>query len=203
MNSSGSQTASGSLTRDAEPRVATAAVPMWLMMAPVVLLFLGALYFDRTAGWFNPVVHPPYTSLKQLEMYQPASGGDRTLILGKLEYEKVCALCHGVDGAGKPGQAPPFVGSEWVLTDSVGQLIRIPLQGLAGPITVKGEPWNLSMVAMGAAMSDEQLAAVLSYMRNSWGNQASLIMPEQVAEVRAATKGRTQPWTATEIKAVE
>lgn len=189
--------------REIEPTVEGGAVPLWLVLLPLLLFFVGALYFDQHGGWFNPVVHAPYTSVKQIESFQPATGGDRLLIRGKLVYEQVCALCHGVDGMGKPAQAPPFVGSEWVLTDTVGQLMRIPLQGLAGPITVKGESWNLAMPAMGAALPDEDLAAVLSYMRNSWGNQAEPISPEQVKEVRSATKGRTQPWSATELKAVQ
>lgn len=136
-------------------------------------------------------------------MLQPSTGGDRILIRGKLVYEQVCALCHGVDGAGKPAQAPTFIASDWVTTDNVGQLIRIPLQGLAGPIVVNGEEWNLAMPAMGAALPDDDLAAVLTYMRSAWGNQAEAITPEQVKEVRDGTKGRSQPWTATELQAVQ
>ncbi len=189
--------------RETEPRVGTASAPVWLMVLPILLFFGGALYFDQHGAWFNPVVHAPYTSLKQIEALQPATGGDRMLIRGKVVYEQVCALCHGVDGAGKPGQAPPFINSDWVLTQNVGQLIRIPLQGLAGPITVNGQEWNLAMPAMGAALPDEDLAAVLTYMRNAWGNQAAPVTPEQVKATRDATKGRTQPWSAVELKAVQ
>lgn len=203
MSLNPSQTAGENAPRTSEPGVGTASVPMWLMMLPLMLFFGGALYFDWHGGWFNPAVHPPYTSLQQLELLQPSTGGDRMLLRGKLVYEQVCALCHGVDGAGKPAQAPSFIASEWVVTENVGQLIRIPLQGLAGPITVHGVEWNLAMPAMGAALPDEDLAAVLTYMRGAWGNQASPITPEQVKEVRAATKGRTQPWTAAELKAVQ
>ncbi|MCU0770242.1 MAG: c-type cytochrome [Verrucomicrobia bacterium] len=203
MNDSTASSFAASSGRDTEPPVGTAPVPMWLMVLPILLFFGGALYFDWTAAWFNPVVHAPFTSLKQIESLQPSTGGDRLLIRGKVVYEQVCALCHGVDGAGKPGQAPTFVGSEWVLTDNVGQLIRIPLQGLAGPITVKGQEWNLAMPAMGAALPDEDLAAVLTYMRNAWGNQAPPVTTEQVTATRNATKGRTQPWSAVELKAVQ
>jgi len=186
-----------------EPMVGSAPVPMWLMVLPMVLAFAGALYFDWYGGWFNPAVHAPYSSLKQIEILQPSTGGDRILLRGKLVYEQVCALCHGVDGAGKPAQAPSFVGSEWVTTETIGQLIRIPLQGLSGPITVQGVEWNLAMPAMGASLPDEDLAAVLSYMRSSWGNQSSPITPEQVKEVRDGTKGRSQPWSAVELKAIQ
>lgn len=185
----------------AEPAVGNAAVPMWMMLLPVLLLFGGALYFDWNGGWFSSSVHPPYGTLKEVRFFQPVDSGDPT-IRGKVVYEQVCALCHGVDGAGKPGQAPTFIQSEWVLTENVGSLIRIPLQGLDGPIEVNGETWNLNMAAMGASLNDADLAAVLSYMRNAWGNEAPFITPEQVAEVRAETQGRTQPWSAAELKAL-
>jgi hypothetical protein len=82
-------------------------------------------------------------------------------------------------------------------------MIRIPLVGLAGPVEVKGQPWNLAMPAMGAALPDDDLAAVLTYIRQSWGNKASAITPEQVKAVRTAIGNRSQPWTATELKAIQ
>jgi mono/diheme cytochrome c family protein len=203
MSDHSSQHTAAGASQDFVPEVGNAAVPMWMMILPVMLFFFGALYFDWHGGWFNPSVHVPYSSLQQLELLQPSTGGDRMLIRGKLVFEQVCALCHGVDGEGKPAQAPPFVGSEWVLTENVGQLIRIPLQGLGGPVTVNGAEWNLAMPAMGAALPDEDLAAVLTYMRSAWGNQAPPITPEQVSEVRGGTKGRTQPWTAAELQSVQ
>lgn len=190
-------------TADIEPKVSSAVVPMWLMVLPLVLFFYVAMMIDRKGAWFNARVYPPFKSMQQVEMFQPASGADRALARGKVVFDQVCALCHGVDGMGKPAQAPPFVGSEWVLTENVGQLIRIPLQGLNGPITIKGEVWNLAMPAMGAALPDEDLAALLTYMRSAWGNEAPAITPEQVKAVRDETGGRTQPWTATELQSVQ
>jgi mono/diheme cytochrome c family protein len=166
-------------------------------------VFGGGLYFDCYGGWFNQRVYAPYHSLNQLSLYQPASGADRAMQRGKVVYEQVCALCHGSDGNGKPGQAPPFVGSDWVIGDNTGRLIRIPLQGLTGPIKVKAVDWNLAMPAMGAALPDDDLSAVLTYMRNAWGNKASEITPEQVKAVRAATASRSQPWSAAELDAVK
>jgi len=188
---------------DVEPRAGSASMPIWMLVAVMVLVFGGGLYFDTYGGWFSPQVYAPYHSVNDLMAYQPVSGEGAVLVRGKVVYEQVCALCHNPDGAGKPGQAPPFVGSEWVLVENVGHLIRIPLQGLNGPIKVKGETWNLAMPAMGAALPDDDLAAVLSYMRNAWGNKASMITPEDVAAVRAATASRTQPWTAAELDALK
>lgn len=203
MSENTSQTTIASTGQDTEPTVGSGNVPMWLMMLPLLLAFWGAMYFDWHGGWFNSSVHAPYTSVAELTMLQPSTGGDRILIRGKLVYDQVCALCHGVDGAGKPAQAPTFINADWVISENPAQLIRIPLQGISGPIIVNGEEWNLAMPAMGASLPDDDLAAVLSYMRGAWGNQASPITPEQVQEVREATKSRTQPWTATELQAVQ
>jgi mono/diheme cytochrome c family protein len=184
-----------------EPRAGEATVPVWLIVLLFLLLYGGMVYFDRRSGWFSPEVYMPYRSQEDLAMYQPPTGGP-DLARGKVAYENVCGLCHGNDGAGKPGQAPPFVGSEWALGNP-NHLIRIPLAGLAGPIQVNGQPWNLAMPAMGAALPDDDLAAVLTYIRQSWGNKASAITPEQVKTVRAAVGTRSQPWTAAELSAIQ
>ncbi len=185
---------------DREPRDRRAPVPVWVFVLLFGLLFWGMYYFDQHGGWFEAQVYPPYRSLADLQLYQPATGG-ADLARGKAVYDNVCALCHNTDGAGKPNQAPPFHGSEWVL-GSPERLIRIPLAGLTGPLQVKGAEWNLAMPAMGAALSDEDLAAVLTYMRQSWDNKAPEITPEQVQKVRAELGNRSQPFTAAELQSV-
>ncbi len=185
---------------EAEPTSAGTTVPMWLIAGMLVLLFLGAWYFDARGGWFEAKVYAPYHSLADVERFQPRSGGDAVLFRGKVLFEQNCALCHNPDGMGKPAQAPPLVGSEWVLAAGVNRLIRIPQLGLSGPIEVKGQVWNLPMAAMGVAYSDDDLAAVLSYIRNSWGNKASIVTGDQVKKVRAELGGRNQPYSPDELK---
>jgi mono/diheme cytochrome c family protein len=189
-------------TPDAEPTAAATTVPMWLVVLTLVLLFFAAWGFDRKSGWFEPKVYGPFVSLADVERFQPPKGGEEWRPRGKALFEANCALCHNVDGSGKPAQAPPLAGSEWVTTAGVNRLIRIPQVGLAGPIQVKGQEWNLNMAGMGAPYTDEQLADVLSYIRNSWGNQASVVTPEQVKQVRAEIGGRAQPYSADELKAL-
>jgi mono/diheme cytochrome c family protein len=184
-----------------EPRAGDAPVPVWLFVLLFLLLYGGMVFFDRTSGWFSPEVYSPYRSAAELALYQPPTGGP-DLGRGKTIYENLCGLCHNNDGTGKPGQAPPFVNSEWVL-GSPNRLIRIPLAGLAGPVQVAGQQWNLAMPAMGATLSEDDLAAVLTYLRQSWGNKASAITPEQVKAVRAEVGNRSQPWTAAELNAIQ
>ena len=96
----------------------------------------------------------------------------------------VCSACHGPEGQGGP-IGPPLAGSEWV-TGPVSNLIRIQLRGLTGPITVAGKEYNFpAPMAALAHQTDEQIADVLNYVRNSFGNKASAVTPEQVAALRS------------------
>jgi mono/diheme cytochrome c family protein len=183
-----------------EPKAGLATVPVLLLVLPVLILYGGMIYFDRHSGWFNEQIYEPYQSVAELTLYQPPTGGV-DLTRGKAVFDQICALCHNTDGMGKPNQAPPFVGSEWVLGPA-HRMIRIPLWGLTGPVSVKGQDWNLSMPNMGAALSDDDLAAVLTYIRQSWGNKASVVTPEEVKAVKAQVGNRSQPWTAGELEAI-
>lgn len=102
---------------------------------------------------------------------------------GKIGF-MVCSACHGQNGEGGP-LAPPLAGSEWV-AGPISNLIRIQLRGLQGPITVKGVEYKfpVGMVPL-ASQTDEEIAAVLTYVRNSFGNKASAVKPEQVAPLRS------------------
>ena len=142
---------------------------MWILVVMLVLLYLGGIYFDRHSGWFDGQVYSPYANAAMLDAYQPKSGAAEVLARGKKNYEQFCGVCHGVDGLGKPGQSPPLAGSEWVTTKGVQRLARIPLTGLNGPISVKGQQMNFpnGMVAIGAALPDGDLAAVLTYIRSA------------------------------------
>ena len=96
----------------------------------------------------------------------------------------LCSACHGPTGDGMPGLAPPLNGSEWI-AGPVQNLISIQFRGLTGPIHVKGTKYEMPapMVAQ-AFQTDEQIAAVLTYARNSWGNKGPLVTPNQVAALR-------------------
>ncbi len=183
-----------------EPKTGQRTVPVWLFVVLFVMLWYGMVYFDERGGWFNDQVYAPYQTYAQLEEYQPKTSGP-PLARGKAVYESICALCHNSDGAGKPGQAPPLAGSEWA-SGSAARMIRIPLVGLTGPIKVKDQEYNLSMAAMGAALSDDDLAAVLTYIRMSFGNKGSEIKPADVKTVRGEVGNRTQPFGAAELNAI-
>ena len=119
---------------------------------------------------------------------------------GPQVYQR-CAMCHGPAGAGVPGSFPPLAGSEVATAANPAAPIRVVLKGLSGAVTVKGQKFNGAMPAYGTMqpLSDAEVAAVLTYVRSSWGNRASAVTAEAVAKERAATASRTTPWTAADL----
>lgn len=103
---------------------------------------------------------------------------------GKQVFESTCAMCHQVDGAGVPAVFPPLAGSEYVTGDKA-RLIAIPVHGLSGKITVKGQEYTGSMPALDT-LTDAEVADVLTYVRASFGNKAGPVTADEVAAVRAA-----------------
>ena len=111
---------------------------------------------------------------------------------GKKIYERegYCSTCHQENGKGiRASGFPPLIKTKWVL-GSEERLIKIALHGLMGPMEVQGKeyPGQVPMTPYKGLLNDEEMAAVLTYVRNAFGNQASVITPEKVKEVREATK---------------
>ena len=120
---------------------------------------------------------------------------------GATVYNTICTACHLPQGQGQEGLAPPLAGSEWV-AEPEGRLIRIVLQGVGGKMEVAGKSYALDMPPLGAALTDEQVAQALSYIRRSFGHEQPVIETATVAKVRAATKDRTASWNAEELRQI-
>jgi glucose/arabinose dehydrogenase/mono/diheme cytochrome c family protein len=103
-------------------------------------------------------------------------------------YNSLCSPCHQMNGKGSPGRIPPLAGSEWVTGDKV-PLIDIVLHGLNGTLEVKGEFYNGPMPAY-HFLSDNELAMILTFIRQNLGNKASEVSEEDVRSRRTST---TQP----------
>jgi mono/diheme cytochrome c family protein len=126
------------------------------------------------------------------------------LVLGKKNYELVCATCHQATGTGVAGIYPPLAGSEWV-NGSAERVIRIVLYGLKGAVKVKGVEYSAAaMPVIGKVpgspynWSDEKIAAVLTYIRQSFGNNAPAITSEQVAAIHAKEADHKE-WSQDEL----
>ncbi len=114
-----------------------------------------------------------------------------------------CATCHQADGSGQDKIYPPLAGSEWVTGDEE-RLIKLTLKGIWGPITVKGVKYDPStgvppMMGFGPLLNDKELAGVLTYVRNNFGNQAPAVKPETVAKIREATKEKVDFYTVEDL----
>src|SRR5687768_754264 len=105
---------------------------------------------------------------------------------GKTIYTTYCLACHQADGSGVPGLNPPLIKTKWVLGDKK-QLITILLKGMDEPIEVDGEEYS-NVMASHAFLKDQEVADVLNYVRNSFGNKAAGITPAEVKTVRATVK---------------
>lgn len=182
-----------------EPSDGFEPTPVWLMLLYFALIGWGGWYLAMNSGDFLPGVltdgmMKPGAGLASQAAPKPAD----PMALGKRIYNN-CVTCHQADGEGVEGAFPPLARSEWVLGDE-DTLVRILLHGMQGPVTVLGKPYNSEMPAWGQ-LRDEQIAAVLTYVRASWGNGAPPVAPEAVARIRELTGRRAQGWTAAGLRA--
>jgi mono/diheme cytochrome c family protein len=131
-------------------------------------------------------------------------GKERELFTkGKEIYgrEGFCMTCHQADGSGLPPSGfPPLTGTKWV-TGSEERLIKIALNGLYGPIEVNNHKYrgDVPMTPFRGMLNDEEIASILTYVRNSFGNKASAIYPDKVKAIREQTKDKIGFYTPDEL----
>jgi mono/diheme cytochrome c family protein len=157
------------------------------------------------AGKFEFPAPPKSEAQESYGPSRPLSGEDsRIYRIGQEVYlrDAHCVTCHQANGKGLPNIYPPLARSDWIADDE--RLIKIALKGLWGPIEVNGQQFDPSkgvppMMGFGGLLNDNEMAAVLSYVRQSFGNNGELISAEAVRRVRAATKDRVNFYTVEEI----
>ena len=120
--------------------------------------------------------------------------------LGKQVYSTVCIACHQPTGAGLPPVFPTLINTEYV-NGSAERMAAIVLKGVMGPITVNGAAFNNIMPPQEAMLTDEKIAAVITYVRASFGNKAAAVKPEVVAEARKKFMSKSTMWSEAELKA--
>ena len=113
---------------------------------------------------------------------------------GERVYGSVCVTCHQASGEGLQGAFPPLAGSAVAVGDAEVS-IKIVLHGLTGEMNRGGNAYNGMMTPWGSTLSDDDIAAVLTYVRSSFGNEGDAVTAEQVAAVRSATADQTSPYT--------
>ena len=153
-----------------------------------LMLFVACSQADEQSGAAK--VHAAETAAGSVE---------QLMAKGKGVYEANCGACHQPNGKGLPGAFPPLAGSDYLERDRE-EVLSVALFGLSGPITVNDQDYNAVMPSMGH-LSDEDLAAALTYVFNSWGNSLAAVSPAEVAALRVKLgqedRAKGQPHTAT------
>jgi mono/diheme cytochrome c family protein len=116
---------------------------------------------------------------------------------GEEIYAKTCIACHQPGGVGQEGIFPPLDGSDWLTAE--GSLeAKIVLKGLQGKVTVNGKDYT-NVMPPHIDLNDQQIADVLTFVRQTGKNDLPAVAPDLVKKIREATKDRVQPWTAQEL----
>ncbi|NDE09277.1 MAG: dehydrogenase [Chitinophagia bacterium] len=134
---------------------------------------------------------------------QPGAIDNKILAAGKAIYSRdgYCVTCHQADGKGLEAAGfPPIAGSNWML-GSDERIIKIVLKGMYGPIEVNGKkyPGQVPMTPFEGMLKDDEVAAVITYVRNSFGNKAPAITADKVKAVRASIKGKVGFYTPEDL----
>lgn len=137
-----------------------------------VTVAVGVWVLAATA--FHPAMRPVQANTGDLK-----SSVDR----GKIVYMKRCLVCHQVDGGGVPHLNAPLDGASQVVGKDKARLIRIVLNGMTEKVELDGEIYSNNMLPQ-KDLSDQEIADVLTYVRNSWSNKASAVSPAEVKAVR-------------------
>jgi mono/diheme cytochrome c family protein len=182
-----------------EPQEGFSPVPIFLMFIFAALCFWGGVYLVEHSGGYRWDAYSPD--------FNPNAGAPKPIEIalfdrGAKGYRNQCAQCHQADGNGVLGVYPPLVASNWV-TGHPQVVSRILINGLNGPIVVKGSNYNGNMPAFGSsglALSDKDIAGVITYIRQEWGNSASDVTVATIAEYSDLYAGRSVPWQAADLK---
>ena len=185
----------------ADPRDGYEPIPTWMAGIFGVVVFAGGMYLQRYSGDFRADIYEERRSAIGASSTKEVKPVDPIAIGKRLYVTQGCVSCHQATGLGQSGAIPPVAKSEWV-TGSEARLNRILLHGLQGEVKVSDAIYNGNMPAFGVKLKDDQIAAVLSYIRQEWGNQAAAITPEAVTAARDATKDHSSPWTSAELLAI-
>src|SRR5262249_41328064 len=135
-----------------------------------------AIYLKSIAG----PASPPPAGAKL-----PTSESSLLISLGKTVYDARCATCHGAQGEGKPPHWPPLANNQSIEMESAVNAIRMVLNGGYPPST-EGNPRPYGMPPFAGLLSDNEVAAVVSYIRTAWGNRGAPVSARQANELRSA-----------------
>jgi mono/diheme cytochrome c family protein len=178
------------------------------LMAPLIFVFVfGCLIFvcsiqlAHSTNGFQ--IHPPKEMVELSDEEKETLRIERKIDSGKKLFAVNCASCHQSSGLGLGDQYPPLAGSEWVSVNPE-LLIKVIVKGLIGEIQVKGKTYAPAggMAAVSNLKTDREIANVATYVRQAWGNEASEVSEEEVAQVRADSADQKDQWIGQELQSI-
>lgn len=206
------------MREQAEPRDGFEPVPFWVAVVCGALLMWGGYYLGTNSADFRRDVYDgteiTFAGLPFDPDAVPPDPDPKTVAdlakIGEAKYRSICLACHKADGGGDPSQqVPPLAGSEWVTgaEASPARLARVLLYGLHQPITVAGKQYSGQMPAQAAALKDYEIAAVLTFVRNTFGHKADAddanpTIPTALVKAVREKLGKREPFTMGELKAI-
>lgn len=182
-----------------EPKVRLNPAPLWAVTALGILVYALIVRSINSGADFDPNVYGRFDEFSKVDLSHPKPVLPDWFIPGRKVYGTYCVGCHQGNGAGAPGQFPPLAKSDWVNVEGHNRLVRIVLNGLQGPVTVNGVEYNNAMLAWRDQLTDGDIANVISYVRNEWGNKGSAVTAAEVKTIRDATKDKGEQWTAPQL----
>jgi mono/diheme cytochrome c family protein len=170
-------------------------LPIGILFTLSGLILFSGTYLNRYTGHYSPAI---FDENAKPTTGEAAAAKVDPVAMGKSAFNAVCVTCHQATGQGVPNIYPPLAGSEWV-NGPASRVIRIVLYGLKGDVHVEGHDFNAAAMPVfgqvsGSAYnwSDEKVAAVLTYVRQEWGNKASPVSADDVSAARKATGDRKE-----------
>lgn len=185
------------LRENDEPGENSSPIPVFILFLFAALCFWGGIYIVEHSKKFSKDAYTLDYNPDAKVAVVKVSLFDR----GKKIYNAQCVACHQTNGQGITGVYPPLANSEWVLGHQE-VLARILINGMNGPIEVLGNRYNGNMPAFGPAglnLKPLDIASVLTYIRQEWGNAGSDFTEETLSKYMAMYRARTTPWNAEEI----
>jgi len=187
------------LIKDKEiPKEGFSFLPIALIFLFAGVCFWGGIHIVTKGGEFRwDGYHPDFVAKDEAITIPKKS----LFEIGEKIFLAQCSQCHQNDGLGVAGVYPPLVGSDWVLGHQE-VLARILINGMNGKVIVLGKTYNGNMPAFGPSglnLKPKQIAGVLTYIRQEWGNAGSQITEETMKNYMAMYSARTSPWTSEEL----
>jgi len=194
---------SGAATREKQLREnGLEPVSIWIfILGSIIALIAGSVLFKSSSLLnYNQFVQSGYSQAEDPGKAAPVPSAEVQeyyLSKGKAMFAS-CATCHGGDGGGTPGAFPPLAGAKWVTDSPIIPAFAI-IHGVKGAIDVTGTTYNGNMPSQGGdTMSDLDLAALIYYIQNSFGNNVGILYtPEQIEQIRQISNERTESGQAT------